>query len=331
MAESKILFVLVYALQFIEFKGNFFMMVSIFPISIFYYLTVIRESIQEGNNEGKIIYYTGILCLLFTIAYIIPIFLQVLGIHGQWNKWNWFMCLNINFLSFTIGMSLTLARDFAFTNYSLNNKSKEVQQLSTEKHRIASDMHDDIGSDLSALNIKTERIRQKVKAGQQPIAELDNLIDASRAVTKKVREVIWTINARHDSLVSIINYFDVYVEGFFEPTNIVVRTSLPTAIPEVIINGESRKVLLLCFKETLNNVLKHAKASELTIAFTTENHTLTVYVQDNGVGFDPSVLTASTMNGNGLRNLQERMAGIGGKCTIQTSEKGTVVVLSLPV
>ena len=77
------------------------------------------------------------------------------------------------------------------------------------------DMHDDIGSDLSALNIKTERIRQKVKAGQLPIAELDNLLDASRTVTKKVREVIWTINARHDSLESIVNYFDDLGKGLW--------------------------------------------------------------------------------------------------------------------
>ncbi len=326
-----ILFLLVYPLQFIEFRWNYFMMILIFPISIFYYLIVIRKSIQEGNKEGKIIYYTGLLCLLSTTAYVIPVFLQVLGIHGQWDKWNWNTCLNINFLSFTIGMSLTLARDFAFTNHSLDNKSKEVQQLSTEKHRIATDMHDDIGSDLSALNMQIERIRQKLTTGKQPLTELDHLVESSRDVAKKVREVIWTINARHDSLASIVNYFDTYTDDFFEPTDIVVRTSIPSEIPDVVINGESRKVLLMCFKETLNNLYKHAKASELATAFTFENQTLTVSIKDNGMGFDPSVLTASTTNGNGLMNLQERMAGIGGKCMIETSGTGTLVVLSLPI
>ena len=230
-----------------------------------------------------------------------------------------------------VTIAIYLGYLFNLSNQKLRLKLAEVQHLTTEKHRIATDMHDDIGSDLSALNIKTERIRQKVKAGQLPIAELDNLIDASRTVTKKVREVIWTINARHDSLESIVNYFDVYAEGFFEPTNVVVSTILPLVIPYVVINGESRKVLLMCFKETLNNVLKHAKASDLKIAFLTEHHALTISIQDNGVGFDTSALTASTTNGNGLANLQERMAGIGGKCVIQTSGKGTLVVLSFPL
>ena len=212
-----------------------------------------------------------------------------------------------------------------------NNKQKQKEELFHQKIRIASDMHDDIGSDLSALNMQIERICQKVKAGKQPLSELNHLVESSRDIAQKVREVIWTINARHDTLSSIIHYFDTYVEDLFEPTDMLVRTSIPAEIPDVIINGENRKVLLMCFKETLNNAYKHAHATEIHIAFTTDNHLLTITIADNGVGFDPSVLTASTTNGNGLVNLQERMKGIGGKCVIETSEKGTQVVLSLPI
>ena len=226
--------------------------------------------------------------------------------------------------------ALVLFSLVAFIFYR-NNKQKQKDELFHQKIRIATDMHDDIGSDLSALSMKAERIRQKVTGDKKTMLELDNLVNSSRDVAKKVREVIWTINARHDTLSSIIHYFDTYADDLFEPTDIVVRTSIPSNIPDIVINGESRKVLLMCFKETLNNVLKHAKASELTIAFIMDNDALKVSIQDNGVGFDPSVLTASTTNGNGLVNLQERMLGIGGKCVIETSGKGTLVVLSLPI
>lgn len=183
----------------------------------------------------------------------------------------------------------------------------------------------------SALNLKMETIRQKVKAGIQPTLEIDNLVDFSRDIAKKVREVIWTINMRHDSLSSIIHYFDVYVDDFFEQTDINVRISLPSNIPITDIQGENRKVLLMCFKESLNNVLKHAKANELKITFTTNNSLFSISIQDNGVGFDPILLRGSTTDGNGLMNMQERMTGIGGQCRIETSPRGTLVVLSLPI
>ncbi len=230
-----------------------------------------------------------------------------------------------------LALSVYFFRSFAFTSRDLKNRLEQIEQLSNEKLRIAADMHDDIGSDLSALNLKAEMIRQKVNAGKKPIPEIDNLVDTTRDIAKKVREVIWTINVRHDSLSSIIHYFDTYADDFFEPTNIIVRTSLPLDIPQTDINGESRKVLLMCFKEALNNVVKHAKANELKITFTTDDSLFSISIQDNGVGFDPALLSGGNDDGNGLLNMQERMAGIGGQCCIKTSPQGTLVVFSLPI
>ena len=302
----------------------------IFAFTHFYYLIILRKSIKEGNKDGLMIYYTGLICCLCLTIVPTLMVLNVLGIRHEWFGLLRNTCLYITNFSVTLGTSLTLGRDFARTNTSLQLKSKEVQQLSSEKLRIAADMHDDIGSDLSALNLKAEMIRQKVKAGKQPVLELDNLVDFTRDIAKKVREVIWTVNARNDSLLSIIHYFDTYAEDFFELTNIAVHTSLPNIIPDVIVNGDSRKILLTSFKESLHNVYKHAKASELRIAFNIDHKTLSISIQDNGVGFDPSVLTTSNGHKNGLRNLQERMASIGGQCVIKTSPQGTFVILSLP-
>ncbi len=300
-------------------------------IATLYYLIILRRSIKAGNKNGLIIYYAGILCLIgLSIAPIrdmgfLPISLDLSVFIRN-------IVLYLDWFSVTLGMSLTLARDFARTDGSLQAKSKEVQQLSNEKFRIAADMHDDIGSDLSALNLRAEMIRHKLKAGIQPLSEIDSFVDFTRDIAKKVREVIWTVNVRHDSLSSIISYFDTYADDFFEPTNIVIRTTLPPSIPLTDINGESRKVLLMCFKESLNNVLKHAKASHLTITFTIDNHALTISIQDNGIGFDPSVLMASTAtHGDGLLNMPARMTSIGGHCRIQTSPQGTLVVFSLPI
>jgi signal transduction histidine kinase len=302
-----------------------------FVMMVIYNHFILRKSIKAGHKEGLMVYYGGIICIFGYIIRITVDTLIHLGIISP--NYSFVSLAGLYILNFglTLGMFLTLARDFALTNNSLQVKQKEVQQLSTEKRRIAADMHDDIGSDLSALNLKAEMIRQKVKAGQQPMSEIDNLVGFSQEIAKKVREVIWTVNARHDSLSSVINYFDNYSDDFFEHTNIVVQTSLPPEIPQTDINGESRKVLLMCFKETLNNVLKHAKASKLKIAFTIEKALFSISIQDNGVGFDPILLRGGTVDSNGLFNLQERMVDIGGHCSIQTSPQGTRLVFSLPI
>ncbi len=304
---------------------------SISTLMVIYNQIVLRKSIKAGNKDGLMVYYGGIICL---VGYALRIVFDTL-IHLNIISPNYGIVsltgVYIYTFGVTLGMFLTLARDFALTNNSLLFKQKEVQQLSNEKLRIAADMHDDIGSDLSALNLKAEMIRQKVKAGKQPMTELDNLVDFTRDIAKKAREVIWTVNARHDSLSSIINYFDTYADDFFEPTNIVVRTSLPPDIPKTGIMGESRKVLLMCFKESLNNVVKHAKASELKITFATDNQTFSIAIEDNGVGFDPVLLWGGNADSNGIMNMQERMTGIGGQCSIQTSPQGTLVAFSLPI
>jgi signal transduction histidine kinase/ligand-binding sensor domain-containing protein len=207
---------------------------------------------------------------------------------------------------------------------------KEIA-LNDERQRIAADMHDDIGSDLSALNLKAEMIRHKAKAGLPLDADITNLVDFTRDIAKKVREVIWTVNARHDSLSSIINYFDHYADEFFDPTPLVVRTSLPPQIPKVNINGEARKILLMCFKESLNNLHKHAQATEVKLDFTVDNQQFTLTVADNGKGFDPSLLTNPNPDKNGLAHLPKRMKSIGGDCQISTSPQGTTLRFSLPV
>ncbi len=325
--------VCVFAFQFTDINTKLELSIYEYSFAIpnLYYLFILRRTIKAGNNDGLMIYYTGIICFIGLVLRPTTDTLLLFGINYPWIPLMGDALLYLTYFSITLGMSLTLARDFAKTDTSLQVKEKEVQQLSNEKLRIAADMHDDIGSDLSALNLKAGMIRQKVKSGKQPISEIDNLVDFTRDIAKKVREVIWTVNARHDSLSSVVNYFDTYADDFFEPTNITVRTSLPKDIPQIDINGENRKMLLMCFKEALNNVLKHAKANELNISFTTDNALFTISIQDNGVGFNPVLLRGSTAESNGLMNMQERMTGIGGQCRIQTSPQGTVVVFSLPI
>lgn len=211
-------------------------------------------------------------------------------------------------------------------------KMREIQQeeekrlaLELERQRIARDVHDDLGSGLSALSLLTEIAGYK-ESKEELKAELVKINYASRELSGKIREVIWTVNASNDTLASLLSYMNHYALELLDSAEIDYYVSLPDPIPEVTISGEYRRTLFLAFKEALNNILKHAGASSVSVNFYVENNQLIISVADNGQGFDPRLLVDPT--GNGLINMQSRMRDINGDCTFKTSPAGTEVTFS---
>ena len=98
-------------------------------------------------------------------------------------------------------------------------------------------------------------------------------------------------------------------------------------IPENLkLHPEPRSALFRAFQEAIANVLKHAHASAVEVDVTWQNGTLEIRVSDNGRGFDPEP-AATTSERNVLSNMRDRMAGIGGSCSIESSSTGTTVRL----
>lgn len=199
------------------------------------------------------------------------------------------------------------------------------QALEQERQRIARDMHDDLGSSLSALSLVTEIARHKKSSELK--AEIERINNSAREISSKIREVIWTVSSRNDSLENLISYINNYALDLFESTSQDFNLHLPEHIPEVFLNGEYRRNIFLAFKEALNNLLKYAEATEVSIVVETTDDQLSILVQDNGKGFDPALLQNSS--GNGLRNMQSRMSDIGGTCQINTGPNGTFIHFSL--
>ena len=104
------------------------------------------------------------------------------------------------------------------------------------------------------------------------------------------------------------------------------RVNTPPNIEALEITGDKRRNIFLCVKETLNNALKHANASLITIDFNI-NHELQIKITDNGVGID---LQKLRQFGNGLKNISRRMESIGGTYHIENNN-GTITTLTLPL
>ena len=205
-------------------------------------------------------------------------------------------------------------------------ETEKREALEQERQRIARDVHDDLGSGLSALSLQTA-IAQYRTTPEEIKSELEKIDQTARDLSGKIKEVIWTVSAKNDTVANLISYLNQYAVDLLENTDLDVSVNLPEDIPEVTLTGEYRRTTFLAFKEALNNVIKHAKATQLYINFIVGPDNMQVEVADNGIGFDPQLLLAST--GNGLLNMQTRMRDIGGDCYFKTSNQGSKVTFLL--
>lgn len=211
------------------------------------------------------------------------------------------------------------------------NEKKEIEkQLAVykaqqeERNRISADMHDELGSGMTAIRLMSEIAKNKMK--ENTPKELDKISDSANDVLNKMNAIIWSMNSGNDSVGNLVAYIRAYSIEYMENTEMLCRVKIPDNIPEIEVTGDKRRNIFLCVKETLNNILKHSRATEVTIDILLHKD-LVIKIRDNGVGIDMEKLRQF---GNGLKNITRRMEMIGGTYKIE-NDKGTVTTLSLPL
>lgn len=193
-----------------------------------------------------------------------------------------------------------------------------------ERERISADMHDELGSGMTAIRLMSEIARNKMK--EQTPVEIEKISSSADEVLNKMNAIIWSMNSGNDSVDNLISYIRSYALEYFENTPIDCKVSTPDSFEDKEITGDKRRNIFLCVKETLNNALKHSKATEIKIDFEI-NDVLQISISDNGKGIDMDRLRRF---GNGLKNIKKRMENIGGSLSIE-SNNGTHTILTLPL
>lgn len=193
-----------------------------------------------------------------------------------------------------------------------------------ERQRISADMHDELGSGMTAIRLMSEIARNKMKENT-PI-EIEKISRSANDVLNKMNAIIWSMNSGNDTLDNLVSYIRSYALEYFDGTQMECKINTPEDIPDKELSGDKRRNIFLCLKETLNNALKHSNASLIIIdiAF---NDQLKIIITDNGAGID---LQNLRQFGNGLKNMARRMESIGGQFTIE-NKNGTVTTLELPL
>ena len=153
--------------------------------------------------------------------------------------------------------------------------------------------------------------------------------DRARELVQRMDEIVWAVNPRNDSLVSLALYCCQYAKQLLQPLGLACRFDLPPGLPELVMTSEHRYSFFLAFKETINNVARHSGATELHLAIHAENGRMLFVVADNGCGFEAG---AERAGADGLRNIRERIERMSGRCEIASQPgAGTRVSLMVPL
>lgn len=203
------------------------------------------------------------------------------------------------------------------------------QAINHERARIARDMHDDVGSALTQLTLLGSPHSDEPETPPQTEARLGQVTELSREIVGKLDELVWTVNPRHDTTTGLVDYLCHHAETTARAAGLRLRYDIAPGISALPVASDRRHQLFLAYKEALSNVVKHAKATLVHLRFRVEDGVLRVIIEDDGRGFDPAVASG---DGDGLLNMRERLAAIGGATVIVRSETGgTRVEFSLPL
>lgn len=222
-------------------------------------------------------------------------------------------------------VSVVIISVLLVNRYRVINRTKRQVELERMRNTIARDLHDDIGSALSSINILSQvALVEKDGNAQNYFRRIG---DQSTRMMEDMGDIVWSINPRNDSMSQVIIRMREFATEILESRN--VECIFSEKVEEgLTLDADQRKNLFLVFKEAINNAAKYSRARQIEISLRQLDRALLLCVKDNGRGFSEY----ETKPGNGLRNMRERAKEIKGTITLKSVVgKGTEVSLVLPL
>ncbi len=206
----------------------------------------------------------------------------------------------------------------------LKEKVREQEKLlaiERERNRISEDLHDDLGAGLSSIAMMTGVMKDLVTDDTSKQTAEEVSTEATELVAR-MREIIWSMNSKNDTLENLIQYIRHYAERYLEKNSIECKFTVTGEIPLLNLSGDKRENLFLVVKETLHNTVKYAMSTSVALDVKLNQKAILIRIADNGQGFDMSKIGKF---GNGLSNMNKRIENTGGQYLIQSEpDKGTI-------
>jgi signal transduction histidine kinase/ligand-binding sensor domain-containing protein len=222
-----------------------------------------------------------------------------------------------------------LAVLFILAVYHLHNlRIQRLLAVEKVRSRVARDLHDDMGSTLSTINILSSMAKSKMTTDAVKTAGyLSKISDNSQRMMEAMDDIVWSIKPANDSMQRIVARMREFATSMLEAKDIALHFTVAEPALGVKLDMEKRRDLFLLFKEALNNAAKYSKATNVWVNLSVQNKQLILSVKDNGSGFD----VQHSDEGNGLGNMRKRADSLNGNLQI-VSEKGmgTEITLTMP-
>ncbi|RYD31085.1 MAG: hypothetical protein EOP87_15410, partial [Verrucomicrobiaceae bacterium] len=197
--------------------------------------------------------------------------------------------------------------------------------LEKDRARIARDMHDDLGSRVTFINMSAAMARRDIDgAPDNARRHLERMSDSTRDLIVAMDGLVWAVDPTHDTLDHLASHLARLAGEMFRDSQVRCRLDIPSLLPAMPISSDVRHHIAMAVKESFNNILRHAGPCEAFFSLALEGDELRITIRDTGAGFDPE----TGARGHGLDNLASRFREIGGNCNIASSPGvGTCILL----
>jgi two-component sensor histidine kinase len=232
-----------------------------------------------------------------------------------WQRW-WFITL----AALAIGLIM----------YALyRQRLGRLLELERVRTRIATDLHDDIGANLSLIAMLSEVARGQIPDGDLRLKEwLSSIATTSRDTVDSMSDIVWAVNPKRDHLRDLTRRMRRFADDIFAARNIEFQFRAPELDRDIRLGTDLRREVFLIFKETINNMVRHSRCSAASVSLSIEGGALVLAVADNGKGLQG----VETSDGTGLESMRGRAEKLGGSFHVDSKDGGgTCVTLKVPL
>lgn len=231
-----------------------------------------------------------------------------------WKTWWFISLLNCFALLFLYGLYRIRIQQI--------RKPLEIRTL------ISRNLHDDIGSSLSNIQILNELARRNLNNTEKARSFLDKSKEDLLRISEALSDIVWNVSPKYDDLNNLFVRMRRYAADILEGKQINYEFHFPEHAVQIKLHMEFRREFYLIFKESLHNLVKYAKANKVIIDLTIKEGFIVLIVTDDGIGFD----ITSNQLGHGLENMKHRALKCHGNLEIKTGlNKGTSIICKIPI
>jgi len=230
-------------------------------------------------------------------------------------------------------VGLVLALLAAAVWFAVRVRVLRLLAVERARSRIASDLHDDVGSSVSRIGLLGELARRRLRDEPAAAEEiLGQIGQEASELAEATSDIVWSIDPRRDDLGSLVVRLRRFAADLLEAKEIDLTFDAPADAAALTLRPEVRRALFLTLKEAVNNVAKHSGAAEARVRIELAGSELLAEVVDDGRGIDPTRAEEAAAEGrHGLGGMISRAAGAGGSARIEPAAGGgTRVELRFP-